>query len=224
MAAAIWAAVVHRSRIITRTISTHQALSPFGQLGLLVESSTSRPRSDSGFRRGRGGPRERWEAKLVSAVLAEHDSVSHLLESRCTAPTSEVREALRERASRSTEDADVIERKGLAGFAAPLDSFLSVAAHDKLGNCHSLLYRQVERFGGKSTGVLPVDAHRLCEKAKSRRSPLVLANESAGFAGAQKWRASSYQADVLSQLLTIIEVTWQCPRTVRLMESCKDAT
>lgn len=92
---------------------------------------------------------------MVSAVLAEHNSVGQLLESRCAAATSKVLEALRERASRSIEEADVIERESLAGFAAPFDSFLSIAAHDKLGNSHSLLYSQIGRFGGKSTGVLP---------------------------------------------------------------------
>jgi hypothetical protein len=74
------------------------------------------------------------EAKLIRAVLAEHDSVGHLLESRCATATSEVFEALRERACRSIEDADVIERKGLVGLAAPFDSYLGVAVHDKLGN------------------------------------------------------------------------------------------
>jgi hypothetical protein len=92
---------------------------------------------------------------VVSAAPAEHDSVGHLLESRCAAATSEVFEALRERACGSIEDADVIERKGLAGFAAPFDSYLGVAVHDQFGNCHSLLYSQSGRFGGKSTGVLP---------------------------------------------------------------------
>jgi len=67
---------------------------------------------------------------VVSAVQAEHDSVGHLLESRCAAATSEVFEALRERACRSIEDADVIEREDLASFSAPLDSFLRVAAHE----------------------------------------------------------------------------------------------
>ena len=67
---------------------------------------------------------------MVSAVQAEHDSVGHLLESRCAAATSEVFEALRERACRSIEDADVIEREDLASFSAPLDSFLRVAAHE----------------------------------------------------------------------------------------------
>jgi len=70
---------------------------------------------------------------VVSAVRAEHDSVGHLLECRCTAATSEVLEALRERASRSIEEADVIQREGLAGFAAPLDSYWRVAAHDREG-------------------------------------------------------------------------------------------
>jgi hypothetical protein len=98
----------------------------------------------------RRGLWERWEAKEVSAVLAEHDSVRHLLESRCAAATSKVLEALRERASRSIEEADVIQREDLADFAAPFDSFLSVAAHDKLGNSHSLLYSHVERFGAKT--------------------------------------------------------------------------
>ena len=60
---------------------------------------------------------------MVSAVRAEHDSVRHLLEGRCATATSEVFEALRERACRSIEQADVIEREDLAGFAAPLDSF-----------------------------------------------------------------------------------------------------
>jgi hypothetical protein len=43
----------------------------------------------------------------------------------------------------------VIEREGLADFAAPIDSFLSVAAHDKLGNSHSLLYSQVGRVAAR---------------------------------------------------------------------------
>jgi hypothetical protein len=99
---------------------------------------------------------------VVSAVQAEHDSVGHLLESRCAAATSEVFEALRERACRSIEDADVIERKGLAGFAAPFDSYLGVAVHDQLGNCHSLLFSQSGRFAGKSTRVLPGPGPGLC--------------------------------------------------------------
>jgi len=92
-----------------------------------TKESTSRPRSLSGLRRGL---REGLEAKGFSAVPAEHDSVGHLLESRCAATTSEVFEALRERACRSIEDADVIEREDLASFSAPLDSFLRVAAHE----------------------------------------------------------------------------------------------
>jgi len=67
---------------------------------------------------------------VVSAVQAEHDSVGHLLESRCAAATGKVFEALRERACRSIEDADVIEREDLAGFSAPFDSFLRDAAHE----------------------------------------------------------------------------------------------
>ena len=67
---------------------------------------------------------------MVSAVQAEHDSVGRLLESRYAAATVEMFEALRERACRSIEDADVIEREDLAGFPAPLDSFLLVAAHE----------------------------------------------------------------------------------------------
>jgi hypothetical protein len=140
------AGVGHCSWTIPRTISAR----PTGEL-----LSTSRPRSLSGFRGGRRGPREGWEAKVVSAAPAEHDSVGRLLESRCAAATGEVYEALRERACRSIEEADVIEGKGLAGFAAPFDSYLGVAVHDQqLGNCHSLLYSQSGRFGGKSTGVL----------------------------------------------------------------------
>ena len=68
---------------------------------------------------------------MVSAVRAEHHSVGHLLESRCAAATSEVFEALRERACRSIENVDVIEREGLAGFSAPFDSFLRRAVHDR---------------------------------------------------------------------------------------------
>ena len=71
---------------------------------------------------------------MFSAVRAKHDSIGHFLESRCAATTSEVFEALRERACRSIEDADVIERKGFVGLAAPFDSYLCVAVHDKLGN------------------------------------------------------------------------------------------
>ena len=78
---------------------------------------------------------------MFSAVRAKNDSVGHLLESRCATTTSEVFEALRERASRSVGDADVIEREGLADLAAPFDSFLSV--HDKLGNSHSLIYTRL---------------------------------------------------------------------------------
>ena len=136
-----------------RVISTHRVLRPFG-LGLLVEVSTSRPGSLSGLRLGRRGSREGREAKVFCAVRAKHDSIGHLLESRSAATTTEVFEALRERASGSVEDADVIERGGLADFAAPFDSLLSSATHDKLGESHSLLYSQVGRFGGKSTGVL----------------------------------------------------------------------
>lgn len=66
---------------------------------------------------------------MISAVQAEHDSVRHLLESRYAAATVEVSEALRERVCRSIDKADVIEREVLAGFAAPLDSYLRVAAH-----------------------------------------------------------------------------------------------
>jgi hypothetical protein len=66
---------------------------------------------------------------MVSAVQAEHDSIGHLLESRCAAATSKVFEALRERARRSIEDADVIERENLAGLAAPLDALLRVDVH-----------------------------------------------------------------------------------------------
>ena len=96
----------------------------------LCQASTSGPGNLSEFRGGRRGPRERCEAKVFSAVRAKHDSVGHLLESRCAAATSEVFEALRHRASRSIEEADVIEREDLAGFSAPLDSFLRVAAHE----------------------------------------------------------------------------------------------
>ena len=145
-------AFVASSRTTTRTISAHQELSP---LGLGLSWLASRPGGSlRGFRRGRRGPREWREAKVFSAFRAKHDSVGHLLESRCAATTTEVLEALCERASRSVEDADVIERGGLADFATPLDSFLSVAAHENLGESHSLLYSQVGRFGGKSTGVL----------------------------------------------------------------------
>jgi hypothetical protein len=217
------AAIGHRSRTITRTISTHQALNPFGQLRLLVEASTSRPRSLSRFRRGRRGPRERWEAKLVSAVLAEHDSVGHLLESRCAAATSEVLEALRERASRSIEDADVIERKGLAGFAAPLDSFLSVAAHAKLGNSHSLLYSQVGRFGGKSTGVLPGGLGLCHDAGRIQHFPAANAELSTAvklsllrIARRYSPFLSDYLPDVLPQVSAHERVAADCPRGVRV--------
>ena len=97
------------------------------------------PRNPSGFCGLDRGPREGWEAKAVSAARAEHDSVGHLLESRCTAATSEVFETLRERAGRPVEDADVIERKSLVGLAAPFNSYLGVAVHDKVENFHILL-------------------------------------------------------------------------------------
>ena len=108
----------------------------------LCQASTSRPGNLRGFRRGRRGPREGCEAKVFSAVRAKHDSVGHLLESRCAAATSEVFEALRHRACRSIEEADVIEREVLAGFSAPSNSFLGV--HGKLGRSHSLIYTRLE--------------------------------------------------------------------------------
>src|SRR5262249_51249936 len=97
--------------------------------------TSGHPRSLSGFPRGRRGRREGCEAKVFSAVRAKHDSVGHLLESRCAAATSEVFEALRHRASRSIEEADVIESENLAGFSAPFNSSLSV--HGKLGKFRS---------------------------------------------------------------------------------------
>jgi len=130
------AAVLPGSRTITRTISA----------------------SLSGFRRS---PQQGCEAKLFSAVRAQHDSVGHLFESRCATATIEVFEAVRHRASRSIQEADVIEREVLAGFSAPFNSLWSV--HGKLRNSHSLLYRQFGRFGGKSTGVLPGPG--LCHEA-----------------------------------------------------------
>jgi hypothetical protein len=108
----------------------------------LRQASTSRPGNLSGFCRGRRGPREGCEAKVFSAVRAKHDSVRHLLESRCAAATSEVFEALRHRVSRSIEEADVIEREVSARFSAPSNSFLGV--HGKLGNSHSLIYTRLE--------------------------------------------------------------------------------
>ena len=118
---------VHRSRTITRTIWSERY-------------KYSRPGRLRGFRLGHW---EGLEAKVVSAVPAEHDSVGHLLESRCAGATSEVFEALRERACRSIEDADVIEREVLAGLAAPLNSCL-LSVHNKLGNSHSLKYSRLE--------------------------------------------------------------------------------
>ena len=87
------------------------------------------------------------EAKVFSAVRAKHDSVGHLLESRSAAATSEVFEALRHRAARSIEEADVIERETLAGFSAPFNSFLSV--HGKLGNSHRLIYTRLEDLAAR---------------------------------------------------------------------------
>lgn len=72
---------------------------------------------------------------MVSAAPAEHDSVGRLLECRYAGTTSEVIEALREQLCRSIEYVDVVEREGLAGFAAPLDSYLRVTGHDSA--CHS---------------------------------------------------------------------------------------
>ena len=84
---------------------------------------------------------------MVSAVQAEHDSVGHLLESRCTAATSEVFEALRHWASRSIEEADVIEREVSAGYSAPSNSFGGI--HGKLGNSHSLIYTRLEDLAAR---------------------------------------------------------------------------
>src|SRR5262249_57931926 len=89
-----------------------------------------RLRSLSSFRCGRRSFWEGREAKVFSAVRAEHDSVGQLLEGRCTAAASEVFEALRHRASHSIGEADVIERGILARLSAPSDSFLGV--HGKL--------------------------------------------------------------------------------------------
>lgn len=106
---------------------------------------------------------------MFSAGRAKHDSVGHLLEGRCAATTSEVLETLRERAPRSVEEADVIEREGLSDFPAPLDSFLSV--HNKLGNSHSLVYTRLEDWRQQygSTAV-----RTLFAKRQNQRSALKL--------------------------------------------------
>ena len=165
---------------------------------------------------------------MVSAAPAEHDSVGRLLESRCAAATSEVYEALRERACRSIEDADVIERKGLAGFAAPFDSYLGVAVHDKLGNSHSLLYSQSGRFGGKSTGVLPGLGPGLChDVVHIQRFPTAHAELSKGrlrrFARRYSAFLSDYLPDVPLQADDVITVAGECPQDVRVLEGASDA-
>ena len=81
-----------------------------------LQRDSSRPLGGVGSRGGRSSGRARLRRPLF--------------ESRCAAAPGEVFEASRERAHRSIEDADVIEREDLAGFSAPLDSFLRRAAHD----------------------------------------------------------------------------------------------
>jgi hypothetical protein len=84
---------------------------------------------------------------VFSAVRAKHDSVGHLLESRCAAATSEVFEAFRHRACRSIEEANVIEREVLAGFSAAFNSFWSV--HGKLENSHSPIYTRLDDLASR---------------------------------------------------------------------------
>jgi hypothetical protein len=230
---------VHRSRTITRTISAHQALSTFGQLRLLVEVSTSRPRSLSGFRRVRRGPRK-GEAKVISAVQAEHDSVGHLLESRYAAATVEVSEALRERECRSIDNADVIEREVLAGFAAPLDSYLRVAAHGRArkletastGSTPGIIcgaglafarawYSWLEGLAATVRKYRPVRfrSHRN-QCGLGDNYPLVLSHCCKCFVA----HPSDCLPDVLQQVCDSSEFAGECPSSVRVSESSAHAS
>ena len=192
---------VHRSRTVTRTILAH-----------------SRPRSLNDFLRG---PREGWEAKVVSAVQAQHDSVGHLLESRCTAATSEVFEALRERARRSIEDADVIEREDLAGFAAPLDSAL-LSAHGKLGNSHSLIYSRLEDLAARVRRYCrPADLCSTNRRNQRRFAELRFATK----ANLSRHAAfsSACRADVPLQVIEFMSDIYNGPRSVRVLEEAARA-
>ena len=156
----------------------------------------------------------RGEPKVVSAVRAEHDSVSHLLESRYASAAIEVFEALRERASRSIEDADVIEREDLAGFAAPLDSYLRV--HDKLGNsiaCYSGLE-------GLAARVRKYCGPGLCHGDGSiQHFPTAFAYHSPRTKGEIPTMSASFSSDCLPdvrlQLLVNVGLIGECPRSVR---------
>jgi hypothetical protein len=116
----------------------------------------------------------------------------------------------------------VIERKGLAGFAAPFDSYLGVAVHDQFGNCHSLLYSQSGRFGGKSTEVL-TGGPGLCQDAGYiQHFPAAHAEPSIAIK-ANLWRfalphsglSSGCLPDVLLQVIVPQRLTGHCPRSVR---------
>ena len=208
---------VPSSRTITRTISAHQALSPFGQLGLLVEVSTSRPRSLSKFRRGCRGPREGLEPKAVCAVRAEHDSVSHLLESRYARAAIEVFEALRERVSRSIEDADVIEREDLASFAAPLDSYYGVASHNRAccSGWEGLAARVREYCRLRAEPFFANQRNHGCDGQNTDRNTV-----STQFKRAPH---SDCIPDVPLQVFELMQVISDCPQTVRVLEGAARA-
>ena len=150
----------------------------------------SRPRSLRGFRLGYA---ERLEAKVVCAVSAEHDSVGHLLESRCAGATSKVFEALRERACRSIEDADVIEREVLAGLAAPLDSCL-LSVHNKLGNSHSLIYSRLEDLAATVREYCRLGPGRVPRRRSIQHFPAAHAELSSALKGLFRRLARCYSA------------------------------
>jgi hypothetical protein len=179
------------------------------------------PGSLGGFRRGRRGPREGCEAKVFSAVLAEHDSVGHLLESRCAAATSEVLEALRHGLSRSIEEAYVIEGEVLAGSSAPFDSFLSV--HGKLGNSHSLIYTRLEDLAAtvrEYCRLGPAPLVFIREGNQRARSTHLGARLLSGGSPTASINANTSDClpDVLPQPTDYIAFIEECPRIVRVTQ------
>jgi len=171
---------------------------------------------------------------VFSAVRAKHDSVGHLLESRCAAATSEVFEALRHRACHSIEEADVIERENLAGFSAPFNSF-----HGKLGNSHSLIYTRLEdlaatvreycrlfgpqgfRSSSQSATFVFIeqgnqDAHNVDLEAKFL--------DALGSSSKKNAHPSDRVADALPQACDYIALIYDCQRTAPLKKRGKDAS
>ena len=179
---------------------------------------------------------------MISAGHAEHDSVRRLLESRYAAATVEVSEALRERVCRSIDNADVIEREVLAGFAAPLDSYLRIAAHGRARKLETAstgstpgiicgvglafarawyswlegLAARVRKYCGPGPGLCHDADHIQHFPTVHFKSSIAIKANLWRFARRYSAFPSDCRADALLQVIVRQRVAEHCPRNVRV--------